>query len=267
MHAGRLIILFHPLQEESYILVKELIARGYTRKVDLLPAYMVPPNIRGIPWSTPALYTLDGDPIAISPLSAEEAINIMEGRWAPGDMRDDDLLISSVVKSPYASAIALVWESLLPLIRNCGFLKPALRLPLRNLACERVSRELEAYADELYNSAWRGMIINLASSLTFDYLTASGFNVSPDELEKMSYKIIALWLLSKASIGWVGAPLTKLAKKIIDNVSDYIATRSYQLLDSVYSKIQKIMSDKEYMELVETETGWFYPYLMRNHSR
>jgi len=99
-----------------------------------------------------------------------------------------------------------------------------------------------------------------------DFYISSGFNLTLDDLEKLTDKIIALWLLSKATVGMVGSPLTKINRAAVDYISEYLASRSYSILESIQQSIRKILSDREYMKIVNREVKWFYPFIKTSDS-
>lgn len=267
MQQTRITVLFHPLDPQSYELVKQLHSKSYTGKVDLLPAFTPGLFLRVFPWSTPSVYTITGQSLALSPLTPEEVIEIADGRSLEDKIYDDeDLFVSSIHKSTYASAFALVWGSFKPLLYNCGFLTPALRLRLRKVSCSDIQTKLGHNVEALYERSWKSIAVALAYSLVRDFYISTGFNLTLDDLEKLTDKTIALWLISKATVGMVGSPLTIINRAAVDYISEYLASRSYSILESIQQSIRKIMSDREYMKIVNREVKWFYPFIKMSDS-
>jgi len=261
----RITVLFHPLGPDSYELVKGLMNRGYTTKIDLLPAFTPGLFIQVFPWSTPSVYTLTGQPLALSPLTPEEIIEMAEGRDFSSRIYDDeDMFITSIQKSTYASALSLLWGSFEPLLYNCGFLTPALRLKLRKVRCSDVQSKLKHNIKNLYERYWKSIAKSLAYSLVRGMYIASGFSLTLDDIENLTYRTILLWLYSKATVGIVGAPMKVSNKEVADYISEYISSRSYSILETVQRDIYKILSDRQYIELVNREIGWYYPFLKRS---
>lgn len=263
----RITILFHPIELQSYELVKALKREGYIGQVDLLPAFSPHTYIKGFPWSTPSLYSITGEPLALAPLTIEETLSIIEGEeFNTVKYNDEDLLTTSIHRSTYASALALLWGSFKPLLYNCRFLEPALRLRLRKIDCSNVQSKLESRIDIIYERSWKSLATSLSYSIVRDYYVIYGSKLDAGDLERLTYPAIYLWLVSKASVGLVGMPMKITNSEVVDYMSEYISWRSYSLLESVHRDMEKILGDKEYMMIVASEARWFYPYLTMNHN-
>ncbi len=262
MPNSRLILYFHPYDIESYRVVQELVKERITAKIDMVPA--VEPEVfnSGLLWSIPSVYDYHGHSLGFAPFRHAEIQAMITGTWRESSfiMSDEDQLVSTVLKSPIASAIILVHGSYKPLIAKCSFLEGALRLRLREAGCEEKKRELMEEADRLFQESWRTAAISLAYAFAREYYIGNGFYGDPLDLERVTPRLAAAWLVSTASVGKAGVPISTINMDYVEYMTGYINGMAEKMLDTIEYEFSTILMDKKYMELVEKEVKWFLPH-------
>ena len=262
MPVSRLILYFHPYDIESYRVVQELVKEKMTAKIDMVPA--VEPEVfdSNLLWSIPSVYDYNSYPLGFAPFRYGEVQAMITGSWKESSfiMSDEDQLVSTVLKSPLASAIILVHGSYKPLIAKCSFLEGALRLKLRGAECEEKKRELMKEADRLFRESWRTAAISLAYAFAREYYIGNGFYGDPLDLERVTPRLAAAWLVSTASVGKAGIPVSAINMDYVEYMTSYINGMAEKMLDTIEYEFSTILMDKKYIEIVEKELRWFLPH-------
>ena len=249
---GKYTLVVHPTCASSRSLLHGLRERGLLDKVDIVVAYT--PGAAGgvVVWSVPLLVSPQGDPIAMDPLGIDEFETLLAG-GSPGPRGSlEDEFLEAVLYSSYASALALVHGSLLPLARDPTFLAPALRAIPRRLDLARVSRQLEQAAPRLYEDRWETIARAAALSYTRTLYWVHGPEALEEKLSNTTPDMVAEWLLASASMGRAGLPPSPTRPSAAGYIAEFARRRARGLARKIVREQEELRRDTLMQQLLGT---------------
>ena len=238
-------LIVHSTCMSSRELLHGLRRKGFLGAVDIVPAST---SLSVFPWSVPMLVSPRGRPVAMDPLSVEEAVAILKGASPPPRGNIEEEFMEAVLYSSYASAIMLVHGDLRPLITP-SFLNPALRIPLGRRGLNEASSLLEAEASELYEEYWERVARALAKSIV-RVLYWSG-RLSEGGLKNMGEGEAASLIISLAGIGRANLPLRPSKPKAAGFITSFLRRAGTALARMVMKEQEILLGDKWFIGLLE----------------
>jgi len=241
----RITIALHPLCPSSHKLVLDLDKMNILDKVEIVILDKPRPLGKAFPWSVPLVISPEGEPLAMDPIEAEEIKTIIEnGSLKLGDERK--MFSSSILYSAYASSIALAHRSLEPLLGD-SFLRPALRLDLRNRSPQEARQQLQSVINDIYMGERERIARSLSVSIV-RYLWYNGATL--EDLKSVDTHTVGAVILGMASIGRSFLPVVPKRPDMAEFIAGFIKRRARGLLAKIEREYHEILGDNRYQELL-----------------
>lgn len=257
MHKFRMLkIYYHPTCITSYKLLRRLYDEGFLDEVDLIDTSLevgdaLSKEIFSVPW----IEDMSGNILLAGPVNIDIIVNWIDKGAITfiGDATKEILFrnfINGLVDSQAASTLAVVHWSLRPLMTTkfleattwANIYRGGIEL-LEKLRMDILERE-ENILRELFKNKLRATLsIGFMRELYWAY-----GGILPERLENISPPHIALWMLSKASIGRVGLPFPTIREDFflrILEIYDWLAKNYIFTINYIKKEQKTITSDED----------------------
>jgi predicted thioredoxin/glutaredoxin len=245
-------LYIHPSCHSSYNLVKQLLRSGLLKRIHIVnTAVKINEAFDRIIWSVPWLEQND-IPLAADPLRGDEVEEIVKGEWARGLGDPVKRFSKAVLSSQAALTLYMLHGSIKPLLSKRLILaatrlylaaKDELQVEL-NRATKLIEEEEESVREYLDVMAGKILAMGFVRELYFSL--GGKIPEEPPRKEKL-----ALWLLSKASLGRMGLPYPffDLTRKV-EGIYYELEAGYNELVEHVREEQEKIAEDKEFLKAV-----------------